>query len=264
VAIGEDITYDVVLNFTEGTTAADSVVDTLPAGLVLVAGSPQVITTAAASGGLLPADFNGTMDAPTITELHGATERVTFGFSNVVVTGDNDTTNNAILLRFHAQVADVIGNQQNTTITNNATNQVNGGALVATNSVTATVVEPVITFTKTIVSTPTPLDAGGVVHYRLTYANGSGHCAHRQLCSRPAASAHHRHARPGDHDRRDGGNRHQQFDDERHQYPRDIGSSRRERDHRLLSGHPERHHPGAGGHQHRQRHLDQSYRHGDR
>jgi LPXTG-site transpeptidase (sortase) family protein len=174
VAIGEDITYDVVLGFTEGTTATDSVVDTLPAGLVLVAGSPQVITTAAASGGLLTADFNGTMDAPTITELHGATERVTYGFSNVVVTGDNNTNNNAILLRFHAQVRDIIGNQQNTTLSNSATNQVNGGTPVATNAVTATVVEPVITFTKTLVATPTPLDAGGVVHYRLTYANGSG------------------------------------------------------------------------------------------
>ncbi len=175
VAIGEEVTYDILLTFPEGTTAADTVVDDLPIGLMVVAGTPQVITQSSASGGSLTADFNGTIGSQNITVVSGDGGSVTFEFTNVVVTGDNDTTNNTLLLRFRAQVTDVTANIAGQVISNEASNRVNGGTPVtSTPPVDVTVVEPIITFSKAIIPPlPSPLDAGGVVHYRITYANAA-------------------------------------------------------------------------------------------
>jgi LPXTG-site transpeptidase (sortase) family protein len=174
VAIGEEITYVILLSFPEGTTMADTVVDDLPTGLEVVAGTAEVITTAAASGGLLADDFNGTIGTQPITETSGNGGSVQFDFTNVIVAGDNDTNNNTIMLRFRARVTDVAANQAGSVISNSATNQIGAAAPTSTNTVTATVVEPAITFGKSIISLPVPLDAGGVVHYRITYSNGTG------------------------------------------------------------------------------------------
>lgn len=174
VAIGEEITYDLLLTFPEGTTSADTVLDDLPTGLAIVSGTPQVITTAAASSGLLTADFNGTIGSQTITPIAGDGGSVTFEFTNVVVAGDNNATNNSILLRFRAQVSNVVGNQAGTVLSNIATNQVGAGVPTTSNTVNVTVVEPSITFGKTIVSLPNPAGVGAVVQYRISYVNATG------------------------------------------------------------------------------------------
>jgi LPXTG-site transpeptidase (sortase) family protein len=174
VAIGEEITYDLLLTFPEGTTSADTVLDDLPTGLAIVSGTPQVITTAATSGGVLTADFNGTIGTQTITLVAGDGGSVTFGFTNVVVAGDNDSTNNSILLQFRAQVSNIVGNQGGVILANTATNQVGAGAPTASNTVNVTVVEPSITFGKTIVTLPNPAGVGAVVQYRISYVNATG------------------------------------------------------------------------------------------
>ncbi len=174
LAIGETVTYNILLTFPEGTTPADTVVDDLPTGLQLVSGSPQIIFLAAGSGSALAADFGGSIGTAGITTDTSDGGSVQFSFSNVVTAGDNDTTNNSILLQFQAQVTNILANQAGTAISNTASNQVGTNTPTNSNTVTVTVVEPVITFTKTIVSTPSPLDAGGVVHYQISYANGTG------------------------------------------------------------------------------------------
>ena len=174
VAIGEEITYDFLLTFPEGTTSADTVLDDLPMGLTVVSGTPQIITTAAASAGLLTADFNGTVGTQTITPVAGDGGSVTFGFSNVVVAGDNDSTNNSILLEFRAQVSNVVSNQAGAILSNTATNQVGAGTPTTSNTVDITVVEPSLTFGKTIVSLPNPAGIGEIVQYRISYINGTG------------------------------------------------------------------------------------------
>jgi LPXTG-site transpeptidase (sortase) family protein len=174
VAIGEENTYALLLTFPEGTISADSVLDDLPPGLSLVSGTPQVITTAAASGGLLTTDFNGTLGTQTITPVAGDGGSVTFDFANVAVAGDNDSSNNSILLQFSVQVSNVAGNQAGTLLANTATNQVGAGAPTASNTVNVTVVEPSITFGKAIVTLPNPAGVGGVVQYRISYVNGTG------------------------------------------------------------------------------------------
>jgi LPXTG-site transpeptidase (sortase) family protein len=99
---------------------------------------------------------------------------VTFNFTNVVVAGDNDPTNNSILLEFRAQVSNVVGNQAGTVLSNTATNQVGAGTPTAANTVNVTVVEPSITFGKTIIALPNPAGIGGAVQYRISYANAAG------------------------------------------------------------------------------------------
>jgi large repetitive protein len=174
LAIGEEVTFAILLTFPEGTTPADTLLDDLPSGLELVGGSPQVISTAAASGGLLTTDFSGTVGIQTITPTLGDGGQVQFAFTNVVVAGDNDTTNNTLLLKFDARLTNILSNQAGTNISNVATNQVGTNPVTTSNTVTVTVVEPSITFSKSIVALPSPLDAGGVVHYRISYANGTG------------------------------------------------------------------------------------------
>ncbi|MEZ0397354.1 MAG: sortase [Anaerolineales bacterium] len=174
LAIGEEVTYAILLTFPEGTTPADTVFDDLPTGLAAVLGSPEIITSAAASGGLLTADFNGTIGSQSTLLVPGDGGSVQFNLSDVVAAGDNNPNNNTILLRFRAQVTNILANQAGTVISNEATNQVGANPVTHSNSVDVTVVEPSITFNKTIVSLPTPLDAGGVVHYRITFANATG------------------------------------------------------------------------------------------
>ena len=174
LAIGEEVTYTILLTFPEGTTPADTVLDDLPTGLEVI-GTPEIITSAAASGGLLTANFNGTIGTQNITVVAGDDGSVQFDFTNIVSNEDsNDTTNNTILLRFQARVTNILANQAGTTISNQASNQVGTNPATNSNTVTVTVVEPNITFGKTIESLPNPLDAGGIVHYRISYANSTG------------------------------------------------------------------------------------------
>ena len=172
VTIGEVLNYGIFFTVPEGTTPADQVVDTLPAGLQLVPGSAQILTGAAASGGLLSADFNGTIGTSAITETTGPGGGVTFAFQNIVAAGDNVTTNNTLLLRYQALVLDVTGNvgfPAATTLTNSATNQLGSGPLSTPVTVTATLVEAKPTLAKTVSDThPAP---GENVTYTLAIDN---------------------------------------------------------------------------------------------
>ena len=174
VAIGEIVTYDILLTFPEGTTPSDTVTDDLPLGLAIVAGTPQVITSAAVSGGVLTADFNGTIGTQNITTDTSDGGIVQFDLTNIVTAADNVTTNNTIVLRFNAQVTDILDNQEGHVISNEAINLV-GGSPETSNRVDVTVVEPLITFGKTVINPlPSPLDAGSVVQYQIVYSNGTG------------------------------------------------------------------------------------------
>jgi LPXTG-site transpeptidase (sortase) family protein len=158
VAIGEEITYDILLTFPEGTTPADTVVDDLPTGLEVVAGTPQIITTAAASAGVLASDFNGSIGTQNITVVSGDGGSVQFDLTNVVTNEDgNNNTNNTILLRFRARVTNILANQNGTVISNEATNQVGSNPAATSNSVSVTVVEPELNIAKTVDdATPAP------------------------------------------------------------------------------------------------------------
>jgi len=172
VTIGEEITYSLLLTFAEGTIPADTVVDDLPSGLAVIPDTPEVILTAAASGGLLAADFAGTIGTQSIIPVAGDGGSLTFGFTNVALSGDNNISNNTILLRFRARVTDVAGNvgfPTATVLSNQATNQVGTGTPTSSELVTTTLVEPRPVIVKSF--TPNAGSLNDVVRVTLTYQN---------------------------------------------------------------------------------------------
>lgn len=168
--IGDLLTYNLVVTLPEGVTQALVVTDDIPAGLQVE--SYQMITSAAASGGLLAADYNGTLPVPTVTQAGGSGGDITFNFGDTPTTADNVANNNAFLIQITARVLNVAGNVDGVVLTNTATVTYNGPA-VPPSSVNVTVIEPTITLSKAVVP-PTPADAGGVATYTLVLANPGG------------------------------------------------------------------------------------------
>jgi LPXTG-site transpeptidase (sortase) family protein len=116
--IGATVTFPILVTLPEGLTQNLTVVDNLPVGLVYV--SHSIVTTAAASGGLLTADYNGTLPAPTVTAPGGSGDDLTLAFGNVTTAADNVTNNNAFVVFVTARVNNEIGNQNGTTLANTA------------------------------------------------------------------------------------------------------------------------------------------------
>jgi fimbrial isopeptide formation D2 family protein/uncharacterized repeat protein (TIGR01451 family) len=176
VTIGERVTYALLVSLPEGTTAGMSVVDLLPAGLNYE--SFQVVTTAAGSGGLLSADFNGTLTggAPAVSGGAADGDDVTFTFGQIDVAVDNVTTNNSFVVLVTAAVSDVASNvgynPSQTTLTNTATIDIVGDSITtpqASNSVDVDVIESNLEITKNIIQ---PLaDAGDTLTIELLIEN---------------------------------------------------------------------------------------------
>ncbi|MBC7315666.1 MAG: isopeptide-forming domain-containing fimbrial protein, partial [Chloroflexi bacterium] len=170
-AVGQQVTYPLRVTLPEGVTRDLVVFDDLPAGMAYV--GYQVITSAAASGGLLTADFGGSVPTPTVTAPGGSGDDVTLTFGDTTTTDDNDPNNNRFLVQITAVVLNVAANQDGTVLTNSAQlryTDPNTGNTVTVNapqSPTVTVVEPVLELHKTIITPPSPPDAGGVVTYRI-------------------------------------------------------------------------------------------------
>jgi len=197
-AIGESVTFDILVTVPEGTTEDLVVTDNLPAGLVYE--SFSVVTTAAASGGLLTDDFAGTVDAtPTVANPSGNLR--TFDFGDVVASGDNDFDSNTFLLRVTARVDNIAANQglnsqdtnpptgAATTFSNTAslqyTDGTNGSTTVNDPTVPGDieVVEPVLTFDKSALTPTTGLDAGDTIQYQITFENTGTSTAHDVVLS---------------------------------------------------------------------------------
>ena len=137
VTIGEVITYSLAITLPEGTTPSLVVTDTLPAGLIYVAGSSTADTIG----------FNGALSAMSTTT---ATNQAVFSFSSpITVAGDNDPANNTFRILFQTRVRDVIGNQSGTLLPNGAAMQA-GVTIANSSNVVATVLSPQLSLVKTI------------------------------------------------------------------------------------------------------------------
>ncbi|MGB7324446.1 MAG: SdrD B-like domain-containing protein, partial [Rubripirellula sp.] len=173
VTIGEEATFAFVVQMPEGTSPGLVIEDQLPAGLIYSGYS--FITDAASSGGLLSADFAGTIGTPTVTggATDGADVQFTFGTINTTV--DNDPNNNAFVILVTAQVSDVATNvgygSGQTTLTNVGTIDVPGDSVspVSSNQVDIEVVESNLTITKNIVALLA--NAGDTMTIELSVAN---------------------------------------------------------------------------------------------
>ena len=178
VAVGETVTYALRVELPEGTTTGLTVTDLLPPGLEYL--SASLHTTAAGSGGLLAADFDGTVSAPAASGAGadgGNGEDVTFTFAPVTVDGESNAAqgdDNAFLLLVTTRTTDVPGNRgtaPQTTLTNAAAFDTDGdGTPESTESAApVTVVEGDLQVTKTF--SPDGADAGDTVTVTLDVTN---------------------------------------------------------------------------------------------
>ena len=181
VAVGEIVTYRVVLALPEGTLPGATVTDTLPAGLALVdcvsvTGSGGVSTSL--GGGLAGACVAGTNPA-----VSGST--VTFDLGTLT-NADRDDSSSTVTLTYRAVVLNAAGNVRGTPLANSARLAWTGGSAAPAAAPDVRVVEPILTVGK--VATPATGDAGDTIQYDVTIANpanGNGATAFEVAWSDP-------------------------------------------------------------------------------
>ena len=177
--IGELVTFDLRVTLPEGVTRGLVVTDDLPAGLAYVS---HAIITADPN---LDAPYAGDVGSLSVTRSSPVAVPGTSGedlaltFPDVTTTDDNTANNNAFLVRLQARVLNVSDNQNGTILSNTArlsyTNpNTNTGVTVdAPDARTITVVEPVLSIAKSILTPPSPADAGGEVTYRVVISHAA-------------------------------------------------------------------------------------------
>jgi uncharacterized repeat protein (TIGR01451 family)/fimbrial isopeptide formation D2 family protein len=148
--------YHVTLAITSplGTLRDLTISDVLPAGLIYKVGSQSV--------------SNGISPLPTFN-----VSSPNDGSSSVTLTwtfGDAVVSSSPVRIEYDVIIANVVGNQNGVTLTNNATlsyTDALGSLKSISDSDNITIAEPVLTLDKSIISLPSPLDAGGVVTYQV-------------------------------------------------------------------------------------------------
>ncbi|MFN8483234.1 MAG: isopeptide-forming domain-containing fimbrial protein [Anaerolineae bacterium] len=188
VAIGEIVRYRLVTTIPEGTAPAFKIIDALPTGLgfvndgtakiAFVANGPGISSTTVNSGQTGCANLNQPGNENTVASITpscpltpSSQSPLTFDLGTVT-NADSDTDKEYIVLEFNAVVQNISGNTAGTTRNNTYRVQINGVNSSNSNGVSVTVVEPSVTLTKTIATTPT--DAGDTVVYNLTFTNATG------------------------------------------------------------------------------------------
>lgn len=158
--IGEIATYTVTFTIPEGTSDNVTIVDTLDSGLRFVQ------QTAANSN-------NVTIENATTPVISSNGRVITWDLGDVVDTDINDNIDGTISFTYEVVVANLTGNQNTTTLDNNASYQVDGGQVVATTAdQDVTVVEPSVQIDTTVsvagVVNQTSGDAGDAISFVTT------------------------------------------------------------------------------------------------
>ena len=191
--IGETVVFPILVNLPEGVTKDLEIIDDLPEGLEYV--SSEVITSAAASGGLLLLDFSGSPLTPTTTTLGGSGDNVTWGFGDITTTADAGLPapdNNRFLIRITARVMDIALNSGGDTLNNSVsltfTNPNTGSPVTITDApVTISLIEPVMSITKTF--DPIQASINETVQVTLVVSNTGTSPAHDVIIEDPFPSA---------------------------------------------------------------------------
>ncbi len=176
--IGQMLTYDILVTLPEGVAQDLVLVDDLPIGLAYQ--SHQIITTTAAVGSLLTADFNGSLPDPVVTAPGGSGDDLTLDFGHTTTTADNNADNNRFQVRVTAVLLNEIGNQNGNTRTNTARLSYtrNDSTTTLSDSVNITIVEPVLAIDKQLVAPiPDPMDAGSEITYQIVLSHAASTAA---------------------------------------------------------------------------------------
>jgi VCBS repeat-containing protein len=198
LVIGESMRYDIVITLPEGTTQNLRIEDLIPPGMRLDTSfnnglGYQIITTRAGSGAL-GADFAGSVLVSGFAGIggtlggDGVDGRWTFSVSSV--SADNLTGNNTFVIRLQLVANNVIANQANVSLQNNAQlvfsdpdGDTPNGAVAVDRTValtggqpTVTVREPTLQVNQVITSTSGlgGYDQGDTVTFNITISNGNG------------------------------------------------------------------------------------------
>ncbi|MCB0154530.1 MAG: isopeptide-forming domain-containing fimbrial protein, partial [Anaerolineae bacterium] len=164
VTIGEVLTYSLAVAVPEGIISSLAVTDTLPAGLAY--NGHIAFDTGSFNGTFSPGD-------PTVSSSGGSGDEVVIRYSSpITVPADNIAGNNGFTITLQAVVTDVVGNvgvPPQTALPNTATIHLGGATPVTSPPITATVVEPKVVITKSIV--PAAVAAGDFITVSLTVRN---------------------------------------------------------------------------------------------
>ncbi len=185
VAIGETVTYALVVNVPAGSAPSLSIVDTLPVGLQYVAGSASVVMTVAGSNGLLTQNFNGTVPAPVVTGGASDGDDVNIDFGAITANADGNPANNRFLVLLTVRVTDIPANEGilpgQTSLANSAQFDIPGDGVppFTPPPVTLTVIEPVLAIAKTF--NAASADAGDTVQISIVVNNTGNGPAHDVL-----------------------------------------------------------------------------------
>ena len=166
--IGESFTYDLVITLPDGVTPDMVVFDDIPPGLEFM--SYNLISTSAAGGSRLTADFDGTLPAPVVTAPGRSGGDLTLNFGDTTTNEEypNNADNNSFQVQVTVRMLNVIGNQNGDILTNQGELQYSSGT-TATGTVDITVLEPVLVVDKTV-NDDTP-----VLGQTITYSLEIGH-----------------------------------------------------------------------------------------
>ncbi|OBY88783.1 adhesin [Pseudomonas sp. AU11447] len=193
LVIGESMTYDIVVTLPEGSTANLRINDLIPPGMRLDTSfngglGYQIIVTTAGSGAL-GQDFGGNLNVSSFSVDAGDGGDMHLVFSSATANADNNTGNNAFVIRLVLVANNVIGNQQGVVLNNGAQlvysdpdgDTPNGATAVdrtlnSAQQPSVTIVEPTLTVSQQVTSTPTygGFDEGDTVNYTITISNNSG------------------------------------------------------------------------------------------
>ncbi len=181
ITIGSTLTYELAVTLPEGDTPSLQVVDDLPQTLgldtlIYVPGSAVIHETNFA--GTSTFDPNATVPTFNGSPVYSSTANtLTLDFNDIVLPGDNLTTNNTFYIDVQAVVANVSANKSGSTVSNSATVQdVGYGPPSTSNTVTSTIVEPFLQEQKTSynaagTAVQTQFDAGDTVTYKVVISH---------------------------------------------------------------------------------------------
>lgn len=175
LAIGEEVTYEIVVTIPDGNTTAVTLEDVLPIppdGVLQYVSSEIISIGSDITGAAVPAIGSAG------TNGGGATTTFSFGDLNNIVDGNSDPgdVNDQIVVQLTALLVDDPANASGDVLTNTSTLEYtdgNGNAAEASDTADVTVVEPSLDIDKAVV--PLTADAGDVVTYTVTSTNtGTG------------------------------------------------------------------------------------------
>lgn len=153
LAIGEIVRYSLRVHVPEGTANSFQIIDNLPADLQFI-GTATVQTTGVDNS----LTFTGTPATP------ASTSPLTFDFGTLT-NHDTDADCEYVIVYFNALVLNSANNNNGNTKDNSFTVVVNGVGIATSPVVTATIVEPLLTITKTVTVT------GPLAFYTVTVTN---------------------------------------------------------------------------------------------